>query len=581
MYEINENEIIEENIEENSDKKENELLEDKNDNEDNEEKSKIIENNNNDYKNEKDDSNSELMNILYPEPKSKENKRRNLSQEAKRNKENNIDNLSNIIKDKSKNKKKIKNLEDDKDYKQLKEEIDKGTNFIDYFLIIGVEPQDFFNDKIYECDLDELKNKYGDKLQPKIISYFPQFEKKTIAFDDSIISHCFPNGFNVIKSNKIPKPEIFSFILDNNYFNLNYPQKYLSCLICYENINKYKTLYEEYKKLSQKIEIKEDYQKEKRNKSQKKNTNNSKMKKSLTVLELKSLETLNLSGDTYDSPSVNFNDKIYIPKCIMIMSLYPFFAEYEKILLKIYHYSMNIIKDSMEKPKIEIGRVTDFIPRTMTMAFNQPRIRSPQTFTNIKIPIDKIIENLIIEFPAPPRGVFKVQYSLISSEKIEFQQSLMNKLPLIEVNMKKIFTTYDIRDIIDIYLCLFLEVRILFFSKDIEVLNIFISGFLSLLFPFQYQYQVVTILPKENFAIIESITPFIAGINESYQEDFFEKRSMILSDTILVVDIDEERIEYINKQSEIPEFPKNHRKNLEKNLLACVNKYMKEEMKQK
>ena len=56
---------------------------------------------------------------------------------------------------------------------------------------------------------------------------------------------------------------------------------------------------------------------------------------------------------------------------------------------------------------------------------------------------------------------------------------------------------------------------------------------------------------------------------------------MILSDTILVVDIDEERIEYINKQNEIPEFPKNCRKNLDKNLRTCINNYMKEEIKQK
>ena len=79
----------------------------------------------------------------------------------------------------------------------------------------------------------------------------------------------------------------------------------------------------------------------------------------------------------------------------MIMSLYPFFAEYEKILLKIYQYSMNIVRDPIEKPKIEIGRVTEFIPRTMTMAFNQPKIRNPQILKDIKIPIDKIIENLL------------------------------------------------------------------------------------------------------------------------------------------------------------------------------------------
>ena len=213
-------------------------------------------NNNKDNNNQekKEDSSNNIMNFIYKEPKPKENKtkRRNLSEEAKRNKDNDLDmdSMKNKFKEKGK-KFKIKNLEEDKEYKQLKEDIDKGTNFIDYFLVIGVEPEDFFDEKIYECDIDELKSKYKDKLQPKIISYFPKFEKKTIAFDDSIISHCFPNGFNVIKSNKMPKTEIFSFILDNNYFNLNYPQKYLSCLICYESMNKYRILYEEYKKFSE------------------------------------------------------------------------------------------------------------------------------------------------------------------------------------------------------------------------------------------------------------------------------------------------------------------------------------------
>ena len=588
MSEIYENEIIEENSDF-SDKDENDSI--------NEEKNNKENKDNKDNKNEKEDNSTHLRNFMYSEQeqekekksKSKENKnkRRNLSQEAKRNKDNDldIDNIKEKINEKP-TKLRIKNIDDDKEYKMLKEDIDKGTNFIDYFLIIGVEPEDFFDDKIYECDLDELKNKYKDKLQPKIISYFPKFEKKTIAFDDSIISHCFPNGFNIIKSYKMPKTEIFSFILDNNYFNLNYPQKYLSCLICYESINKYRTLYEEYKKLSELNKDNEGNKNpkdKKRNNSHKKNDNTIKISKTFSSTEFQSFENLNLSSDTNNTQSVNYNEKIYIPKCIMLMSLYPFFAEYEKILFKIYSYCMKIAKDKEplqnEPPKKDFGRATEFIPRAMTMTMPKKKI-TPHT-TDVSIPLDKIVENLLIEFPAPPRGVFQVQYSLINDDKIEFNQSLMNKLPLIHVNLKKIFTTFDIKDIVDIYLNLFLETRILFFSKDLEILNIYISGFLSLLFPFQYQYQVVTILPKENFAIIESITPFIAGINQSYQEDFFEKRDMILSDAILVVDIDEEKILFVNKENEIPEFPKNHRKNLEKSLLGCVNTYMKEEMKQK
>ena len=535
----------------------------------------------NNNKNDKKDSSSDLPQLLYINNYGI--KRRNLSQETKRiNKLNLNSNELNIEKNIKENNKK---LDEDKDYKKLKEEIDRGTNFIDYFLVIGISPENFFDDKMYECDLDEFKMKYKDKLEPKIISYFPQFKKNTIAFDDSVISHCFPNGFNIVKSNKKPKTQIFSFILDNNYYNLNYPQKYLSCLICYENINKYKILYDEYKKLSTKTKENEDNKKgiKKRYKSHKKH-NKLKKIKSFSLYDLESLESLNISNDTTNTTSINNNnERIYIPKCLMIMSLYPFFSEYEKILFKLYRYSMKKFKESNEIPQNPLGRMTEFanVGRAMTLPIFTTKMKSTPKYENITIPIDKIIENLLIELPAPPRGVFKVQYSLITSEKKEILQSLMNELPLIEVNLKKIFITFDIQDIINIYLCLFLETRILFFSKDIECLNIFIYGFLSLLFPFQYQYQVVTILPKENFEIIESITPFIAGINQSYEEDFFEKRSMILSDTILVVDIDHEKIEFINKENEIPEFPKNYKKSLEKNLQSCLNNFMKLELRQK
>ena len=589
MSEINNNETTEKPKEEiNNDNNDN-IIKEKEINENKEEDNKVNKEEDNKVNNIKviDKKNEEnindFLNFMYSESE-KEKQKRNFSEETKRRK----DYFDSYLNTEQTNNKKIKkkiNLEEDKEYKKLKEDIDNGTNFIDYFLVIGISPEVFFDDKIYECDFEELKTKYKEKLEPKIISYFPQFDKKTIAFDDSIISHCFPNGFNIVKSLKTPKTEIFSFILDNNYFNLNYPKKYLSCLICYESINQYKILYDEYKKLSETNANNNDEEEKnvqkKRNKSQKKNKKNLKFSKSLYISEASQLmkETLNLSSDT--NKSSNLNESIYIPKCLMIMSLYPFFAEYERILFKLYRYSMKIQKEPNEASRKDSGRNTDMYSRAMTMAFIQEKIKSKPVYTNITIPIDKIIENLIIEFPAPPRGVFKVQYSLITSEQLEFQQTLMNRLPMIQVNLKKIFVTYDIKDIVDIYLCLFLETRILFFSKDIDILNIFIYGFLSLLFPFEYQYQVVTILPKENFAIIESITPFIAGINQSYQEDFFEKRSMILSDTILVVDIDEERTEFINKENEIPEFPKNQRKKLEKELKICVEKYMKEELRLK
>ena len=263
---------------------------------------------------------------------------------------------------------------------------------------------------------------------------------------------------------------------------------------------------------------------------------------------------------------------IYFPKCIMFISLNPYFAEYEKMLYKIWKYSQNIVIESNEhimsgdhysqeteaKPKGQKGKTE-----------TRKKIISHDCI--ITIPIDKIIGNLLIEFPLPPRGIFKVEYNLITTEKLEIRQTKMNELPLIDVDLKLLFLKYDTKTIINIYFYLLLETRIIFFSTDLQALNIFISGFLSLLFPFQYPYQVITILPLNNYSVLESITPFIVGINREYEENFFEKSNLTQNNTFLIVDINKGKINLINVDEEFPDFPKS--KKLEKNIDSCVNKY--------
>ena len=469
-------------------------------------------------------------------------------------------------------------LTDDKDFEHMKEELDKATNFIDYFLVVGLPPKIFREKWLYQLSIEELNEKFKENWQPKVTSYFPPFEKHTIAFDDSVILHCFPTGFKAISSLTQPKTTIFSFILDNNYFNLNFPQKYLTCLICYENINKYKELYDTYQ-----IYINNDENNNKEEIQMEKLEENLRDRvKSLTEVYAKKEKLDGILGPKFnEKKNMNKNIKdenIYIPKCLMIMSLFPYFAEYEKILTEIYNYSL-IVDDEAELRKQKtldiasiVNRGLNTVKQSQTVANLENHIKKPNS--QILIPIDKIIENLLIELPVPPRGIFEVEYTLINKEK-KLKQNLMNELPLVDINLKRLFT-FDIKEIVDMYHNLFLESRILFFSEDIQSLNMYIFGLLSLLYPFQYQYQVVTILPEENFEIIESITPFIAGINMPYTDDFFEIRDLTLSDGILVVDIDNTKTHFVNKISEIPEFPKGYRKTLEKNLQSIKSKYFKD-----
>ena len=482
----------------------------------------------------------------------------------------------------------------EKEYQKLVGELNKANNLVDYFLVIGVPPEILVQNWLYQSTIDELNSKYKKELEPKIISSFPPITKETISFDESIINHCFPNGYELIKSDDQPQQKLFSFILDNNYYNLNYPKKYLSCLIFYEKITQYKILYDEYIKLSSELGEQNIENQLNLDKNDSLEHDLSSTPISIPISSSSFIPTRSSTSCTRASQNIK-DDNIYIPKCLVVMSLYPFFGEFERILSEIYNYSQGVSyeeKDKKSKKKIECKSPSKrrMIPRFSTATLFPI---SSQSFNNnnnsniiilnkienkeINLPVDKIIENILIELPVPPRGIYKLEYSLNYQER-KLHQNEMNQLPYVDINLKRIFVDFEIKQIIDIYRHLFLETRLLFFSEDIELLNIYIFSFLSFLYPFDYQYQIVTILPKENFEIMESITPFIAGINEYYEKDFFEKYNLTLSDGILVIDIDNRTTEMVNEQNTIPDFPKSYKKQLEKNLMNIVNTYLKEEM---
>ena len=229
------------------------------------------------------------------------------------------------------------------------------------------------------------------------------------------------------------------------------------------------------------------------------------------------------------------------------MSLYPCFSEFELILKSIYNYSQGIYEDDYSINNNSIISEEDLE--------NIGKENSRKKIKGVKIPLDKIIENLLLEIPIPPRGVYKISYNLIDDIK-PIEQSEMNKLPVIDVNLKKIFSILDINQVKDIYHKLLLETKILFFSNDIEIINIFVYGFLALLYPFNYQYQVVTIMPKNNLPVLECMTPYIFGINETYSENFFNKNNLSINEMALIVDIDNQKLHSLNLENDFPDLPK-------------------------
>ena len=406
----------------------------------------------------------------------------------------------------------------------LKSELNKANNLIDYFLVIGINPNICLNDFLYEKDINELnKEDYENYFQPTILSQFPPFDKSFINIDNGIIPYCFPNGFKIIQKNKTPKIEIFNFILDNNFFSLNFPRKYITCLLFYEGLDKYKEL----EQLILRFEKNSDSY----------NNNCFKIFRELDMINEKNIKKLYPSHSVKNFSLMNKKklQKYYIPKVICLVSVYPFFSAQKQILELIYKYS-----------KIE----------------------------KVISPIEKILTDIIINIPTPPRGLYKIEYTLLN-QKLLISDSPMNKLRNIDDNIKLIFNIFPPENIYNIFKHILFETKILFFSSNIELICPIIYCFISLIYPFNYPFQIATFLPKTNYNLLESISPYILGINETYTDNFFEKNNILIDDlTILIVNLDDGKIE-LKSSEKFPSFPNHYYKKMKELIEKTIQKQKK------
>jgi len=476
----------------------------------------------------------------------------------------------------------------------FQKKLDEGHNLVDYFLTIGLDPEISLKPWLYEASINQLNTTYKEYLSPKIINKFPSFEKKLIGINDAIINHIFPLGFNLIEIlNEPPKEQIFSILLDNNMYSIKHPVKFVTCLLFYEPLTNYYKIYEKYHDINIAFSnLKNNSNNNLVNISnfldnnsnghfilndnmsiisnntlylgQIINNNNSDIKYNIQpVFKGSNLRSSDMSQRETNISSIintnnvnnnnNYNTKIknfekyYVPKCICLVSLYPFITEFKTILYEIYKY------------------------------FKEE---------NIKIPLEKIINNLVLEVPVPPRGLYTIEYNILETNLL-LKNSRINSLFYINFDFEILFIKFNIKQILIIFQYLLLGIKTIFFSSEIQYLTPIILSSLVLLFPFKYPFPIGSITPKESYNLVDNITPELLGINEKYYPEFFVQNDISISQNLLVVNIDESKLEHLsprnnkNKKYNIPSLPKKITEKLFKKLEHYFSKihleYNKEE----
>lgn len=351
---------------------------------------------------------------------------------------------------------------------------------IKHFFILGIDSDKILDSKYFE----NIKNiSDSHKLKPSVLSLFPSFPKNNIYIDENILlRHCFPNGFYLKQYNKFPLPEHFCFELSNFPLNSHQSKLYFTCLSFHEpieNYNLFKTTYDKGIEYSHKLLQTQNKSKDNNN------ANNNSLYKEIS-------STCRLLGGYYIEKVIGFITVDYHPKVLA------------KILYLLH------------------GRYTGH-------------------FNEIEEPLEKIIESLIFRIPSVKLGKSKLEILLFKKQHyIEYPP--INSVPLLSIEINKIFERYKIEESLQIFKSILLEEPILLFSKNKTELTATFDAFLSLLYPFTYVQPHCGILPNNSFGLIESCDGFIFGINQEYNNDFFKNNEIsVFNKRIIILDLDNKK----------------------------------------
>ena len=169
-----------------------------------------------------------------------------------------------------------------------------------------------------------------------------------------------------------------------------------------------------------------------------------------------------------------------------------------------------------------------------------------QVFEDKKMPIRNSISLSRKNIDQFSNNQNQKKINVIESNKIEFK--FLSGYPLIQYNLPKVlFQNLSIEKIITIFLYMFLEKDVIFFSKDILHLTLTINAFLNLNFPLNDEkyYFIGCAISLQDFT--EGVSEFgmknytsVIGINDSYTPEY-RKKNIKINDH-LVVDLEKGNI---------------------------------------
>ena len=228
-----------------------------------------------------------------------------------------------------------------------------------------------------------------------------------------------------------------------------------------------------------------------------------------------------------------------------------------------------------EKVEGKKNKNTYYAPRVLCLLSTYPYLTAFRTYltqlyrlattTNVMTaPIERYVQNICFEVPAPPPGAFEVKLSILNEEMRFWAPPADQPIAYVSLPFKVLFECLDIGNVLFAWYTLACERKVLLVSGQLSLLTVCAEILCSLLFPMKWSHLYIPVLPRSLSAMLDAPMPYLCGISR----ENFPYAVADISDETVVVDLDRNVITLGPETPELPPLPHKRRLKLENALKA-------------
>ncbi|CAH8587523.1 unnamed protein product [Schistosoma curassoni] len=242
-------------------------------------------------------------------------------------------------------------------------------------------------------------------------------------------------------------------------------------------------------------------------------------------------------------------NNVYSLTSICLITHYPFATTFARLVQCVHVILKKLHK--LSKPScVESPDIWDVLTSNITLSCSYPVVESTRQFQCWIL--------RLLSAPAPIPGCTCVYLSVqpqTLGSPLCFALPDQSRLPLVDFPVNLPFEIMGIRKTFRLIMCLLLEQKVVLQSSDYNKLSLTILSLVALLYPLQYMFPVIPLLPAcmpDAEQLLLAPTPYLIGVPTAF---YTARKIFRMPKDVWLADLDTRELSYPMVVDEIPELP--------------------------